>query len=181
MEYQQPVRLKDGADCVLRSAAAEDGQAVLDIFIRTHEETDFLCSYPDECAMTAENESDFLQKQADSEGAAEILAEIDGVIVGTAGIHPVSPRYKVRHRCEFGISVAKAYWRRGIGKALTEACIECARKAGYAQMELEVVADNAGAIALYRRMGFVEYGRNPRGFCSRLTGYQELLYMRLEL
>ena len=64
---------------------------------------------------------------------------------------------------------------------MTEACIECAKKAGYAQLELSVVADNHRAIALYESLGFVEYGRNPRGFRSRLSGWQELVLMRLEL
>ena len=44
-----------------------------------------------------------------------------------------------------------------------------------------MVADNASAIALYKSVGFVEYGRNPRGFRSRFTGWQELVLMRLEL
>ena len=61
------------------------------------------------------------------------------------------------------------------------ACIECAEKAGYEQIELNVVAENETAIEMYRKAGFVEYGRNPRGFKSRLTGYQELVYMRKEL
>ena len=61
------------------------------------------------------------------------------------------------------------------------ACIECARAAGYEQIELNVVAENELAIAMYEKAGFVEYGRNPRGFKSRLTGYQELVYMRMEL
>ena len=37
------------------------------------------------------------------------------------------------------------------------------------------------AIALYKKFGFKESGRNPRGFCSRYTGWQELIYMLLEL
>ncbi|MBQ7681453.1 MAG: GNAT family N-acetyltransferase, partial [Oscillibacter sp.] len=53
--------------------------------------------------------------------------------------------------------------------------------AGYAQLELAAVSENARALALYRSAGFVEYGRNPRGFRSRLTGWQELVLMRLEL
>lgn len=62
------------------------------------------------------------------------------------------------------------------------ACIESARAAGYTQLELSAVAENGRALALYEKAGFVEYGRNPRGFRSRLTGqYQELVYMRLEL
>lgn len=48
----------------------------------------------------------------------------------------------VRHRAEFGISIAQEYWGLGIGRALMDACIECARKAGYVQLELNVVANN---------------------------------------
>ena len=43
------------------------------------------------------------------------------------------------------------------------------------------MAENERAIALYQSEGFVEYGRNPRGFRSRQTGWQELVLMRLEL
>ena len=93
----------------------------------------------------------------------------------------VGKKVKVRHRAEFGISVLREYWGLGLGRALTKACIDCARAAGYAQLELNAVAENQRALALYRDMGFVEYGRNPKGFRSRTAGYQELVYMRLEL
>ena len=49
------------------------------------------------------------------------------------------------------------------------------------QLELNVVAENKSAVALYEKLGFKEYGRNPQGFRSRTTGFQELIYMRLEL
>ena len=52
---------------------------------------------------------------------------------------------------------------------------------GYIQLKLEAVADNARAIAMYKKAGFVEYGRNSKGFHSRTAGFQELIYMRLEL
>ena len=55
------------------------------------------------------------------------------------------------------------------------------QKAAYAQLELEAVAANKAAVALYESVGFVEYGRNPRGFRSRISGWQELVLMRLEL
>ena len=102
-------------------------------------------------------------------------------MVGSAGIGRIGGKEKVRHRAEFGISVDKAWWGLGIGRALTQACIECAKAAGYAQLELEVVADNRRAVALYESEGFAEYGRNPKGFLSRFTGWQELVLMRREL
>lgn len=181
MEYSKTIRLKDGRTCVIRNATARDGFAVYENFNLTHEQTDFLLSYPEENSMTAEQEAQFLQKKTESEREIELAAEIDGQIVGTAGIEQVGAKEKVRHRAEFGISVDQKYWGLGVGRALMEACIACAKKAGYAQLELNAVAENQRAIKLYESAGFVEFGRNPRGFRSRLTGWQELVYMRLEL
>ena len=103
------------------------------------------------------------------------------VIAGTAGIEAIGTKYKVRHRAEFGISVVKKYWGLGIGKALLASCIECAKTAGYSQLELHVVAENERAVSMYERAGFVECGRNPKEFCSRTAGFQEVISMRLEL
>ena len=75
----------------------------------------------------------------------------------------------------------KEYWGLGLGKALTRACIECAGEAGYVQLELNVVADNKRAVTMYQDLGFTEFGRNPRGFHSRMSGYQEVVYMLLTL
>ena len=61
------------------------------------------------------------------------------------------------------------------------ACLSCAVKAGYKQIELGVVATNDKAISLYQKKGFVEYGRNPKAFVSRHSGYQEMILMRKEL
>ena len=131
--------------------------------------------------MTALQEAQFLREKTDSENEIELLAEVEGRIVGAAGIAALGKKEKIRHRADFGIGIDRAYWGLGIGRALTRACIELARQAGYSQLELEAVADNAHALALYESEGFREYGRNPRGFRSRYTGWQELVYMRLEL
>ena len=181
MVYNKTIILKDGRECLLKNGTAADGAACLDLFLRTHEQTDFLASYPDECTMTAESESEFLQKASDSDNEIEMLAEIDGKIVGAAGIEQKSPQVKLRHRCEMGISIDKDYWGLGIGSALTEACITCAKRAGYEQIELAVIAANDRAIRMYEKAGFTAFGRNPRGLKSRLTGYQEIIYMRKEL
>jgi RimJ/RimL family protein N-acetyltransferase len=179
MELNNTVTLKDGRACILRNGTAEDGQALLDVFNLTHEQTDFLLTYPEEHSYTAEQEAAFLQEKTDSTDEIELLAELDGKVVGSAGINCIGRKEKTRHRAEFGISVDKAYWGLGIGRALTKACIECAKRAGYVQLELEVVAENRSAIALYESVGFEEYGRNPKGFRSRFTGWQEVVLMRL--
>ena len=156
--------------------------AMLDIFMQTHMETDYLLSYPEESSHTVAEEAEYLQKKkTDSENEIEILAFKDGILAGIAGIDAVGAKYKVKHRAEFGISILKEYWGFGIGRALINACVQCAKEAGYVQLELDVVADNTRAIALYQSVGFQEYGRNPKGFRSKTAGFQELVYMRLEL
>ena len=181
MEYRKVITMKDGRECVLRNGTPEDARAVLDNFILTHAETEFLSSYPDEITLTEEKETAFLKARAESENEIEIIAVVDGHVAGTAGVARVGGYEKVRHRASFGISVEKACWGLGIGRALLRACVECARRAGYRQLELEAVAENARALALYRSEGFTEYGRNPLGFHAREMGWQPLVLMRLDL
>lgn len=181
MRYYQELTLKDGRRCVLRNAAQQDGEAVLRVFMATHAETDYLLSYPDEITFTADGEGAYLQEKTDSPDEIEILAEVDGKAVGLAGIVRLDNHVKTRHRATFGVSILQEYWGLGIGRALTKACVECAEAAGYLQLELDVVAENKGAVALYESEGFTEYGRNPRGFLSRHTGWQTLILMRKAL
>ena len=179
MKYRQQIVLRNGKTAILRNA--EESDAVLENFNLTHAETDYLLTYPDEGSFDAEKEARYLKRKAESVNEIEIIAVADGRVVATAGVDAVGTRDKLRHRAEFGISVLRAYWGLGIGGALTHACIQCAREAGYAQLELTAVAENERAIALYRKAGFVEFGRNPRGFRSRTSGYQEIVHMLLAL
>ena len=181
MKYNQEIILKNGTKACLRNGDASDGLAVYENFNLTHGETDFLLSYPDENSFDPEQEARFLKEKTESPNEIEIIALVDGKVAGTAGIEAVGQKHKVRHRAVFGISVLRAYWGLGLGKALTQACIQCARDAGYEQLELNVVAGNERAISMYQTMGFVEFGRNPRGFNSRESGFQELVYMLLKL
>ena len=181
MEYKEIITLKDGRTCVIRQGTAADGEGVLRNFALNHAQTDFLTTYPDEITFTVEQEEKYLQTKADSPDEAELVAEVDGLIVGQAGIARVGRADKIKHRATFGISIDIDYWHMGIGRALTKTCIELAKQAGYLQLELEAVADNEKALALYESEGFVEFGRNPKGFRSRLTGWQALVLMRREL
>ena len=181
MKYYENIKLKNNMVCIIRNATITDAKGVLENTKIIREETDFLLSYPDEINFSVEEKEKFLEDKENSSCEIQICALVDDRIVGLAGISAVGSKDKVKHRAEFGVSIEKAYYGKGIGTALTQACIQCAKTAGYRQLELEVVAENTNAIALYKKFGFTETGRNPRGFCSRYTGWQELISMLLEL
>lgn len=181
MKFDKRIILKNGKEAYLRSGDASDGYAVFENFNATHAETDYLLSYPDENSYDPEQEGRFLDEKAKSPNEIEIVALVDGKVAGTAGIEKIGAKYKVKHRAEFGISILKEYWGLGLGRAMANACIQCAREAGYVQLELNVVADNKRALSLYQSLGFEEFGRNPRGYNSRTGGFQEVIYMLLKL
>jgi len=70
--------------------------------------------------------------------------------------------------------------RAGIGALLVEACIAEARQAGLEMLTLTVTAENASAIGLYERHGFVGYGTLRRAL--KVGGrYHDKLHMALVL
>ena len=74
----------------------------------------------------------------------------------------------LRHRAQFGMGVRRECRGRGIGRQLGEAVIAALRRQGeIARVDLEVRADNAPAIRLYERLGFVLEGRRAKGLCHR--------------
>ena len=61
MKYSKTITLKDGRTCVLRNGTEQDGQANLALFCLTHQQTDYLLSYPDEITYTAEEQAEYLK------------------------------------------------------------------------------------------------------------------------
>jgi len=110
-------------------------------------------------------------------GHAQCVAVEQGRVVGWCDILP-NPRPGFGHSGSVGMGVLREWRGQGLGKALLEACIRKAFANGLTRIELEVYADNANAIALYRRLGFVEEGlkRRARVFDGRS---QDLLLMAL--
>ena len=181
MIYYEKVELKNGKEMIIRNADYNDGKAVHDLFIETHQQTDYLLTYVDEFIFDELKESFYLERKKESDRAVELLAVIDGKVVGASGIDPIGNKYKIKHRCDFGVSILKEYWGLSIGYLLTEAAIKCAKEMGYSQIELQVVSENSSAIALYKKTGFVEFGRNPQGFISRYGGPQAVILMYKKL
>lgn len=71
----------------------------------------------------------------------------------------------------------------GIGRALLDFHAARLRRAGAASIFLEVAADNAAALALYRRAGFVQIGRRNGYYppAGGGAGRRDALTMRLDI
>ena len=115
----------------------------------------------------------------DQPGRTDLLlvAEADGSLVGNAGLNPVGASLRRRHAMGLGITVDKAWHRHGVGSQLMTALLDAAdRWLGVLRIELTVYTDNAAAIALYRKFGFVVEGTH-RAFALRDGRYVDALTM----
>ena len=109
---------------------------------------------------------------------------IDGtkeVSAGNFDIHPVSTVVRYAHRAELGIALLKAYWGSGLASALMTIMLREAKVLRYEQVELEVLAENARAVSLYQKFGFVQTGTLPHFYKYRDGRYADAHYMVCKL
>jgi RimJ/RimL family protein N-acetyltransferase len=102
-------------------------------------------------------------------------AFLDDTAVGLADIRGGAHEFD-RHTGVLGVSVAREWRGRGLGRALMQAAIAEAKSwPGFCRIELEVVTWNTGAIALYETLGFRVEGRKRKAASMRGRPEDEFL------
>jgi ribosomal protein S18 acetylase RimI-like enzyme len=112
-------------------------------------------------------------------GNPQFVAVAGGTVVGWCDVTPMQ-REVFAHRGVLGMGVVPGFRGRGIGRALIDATLAAARRKGLARIDLEVRADNAVAIGLYRSAGFVTEGVK-RDALRVDGGHVDLVFMALQL
>jgi ribosomal protein S18 acetylase RimI-like enzyme len=151
------------AEVLIRALAPDDAPAFLALRLRglrEHPEA-FSSSYEEERESALADVERRLEAAAD---AAVFGAHIEGALVGVTGVRREG-RIKLAHKAHiWGVYVAPEARGRGIGERLLRLALAFARdRLGVRQVNLGVNAGNAAAVALYRKLGFAEYGLE-RGF-----------------
>lgn len=95
-----------------------------------------------------------LSRYLTAPSAALLVVVADGVV---AGYGLIGLRRGGRRASLYSIAVDPAFSRRGLGRALLQACERRARAAGREALTLEVRVDNAAAAALYEQLGYRKF------------------------
>jgi RimJ/RimL family protein N-acetyltransferase len=110
-------------------------------------------------APSVEDERDWVLQAAFAERGLILLAEIGEEVIGLLDFWG-GERSDNRHAGYFGMSVAKAWRGRGVGRRMLHWVIDEAHGwPGFCRIELECVAWNTAAIGLYESLGFKVEGR----------------------
>lgn len=103
--------------------------------------------------------------------AAEIEGKIAGSVRYTGPGHGGHIIYPDRFAYIRAVAVSPHHLRRGVGQALTQACIAAARRDRAEAVGLHVAAANEAAKALYRQLGFRWYREAPDYFGIAYEAY----------
>jgi putative acetyltransferase len=151
---------------VIRAVRADDTPALFDI----RRQPQVMRYTP---AMPSDRHSDMLSRWGTNDHV--LVAELDGRVVGYAGLHVREG--KRRHSAWLGIAVHDEFAGRGAGQLLMKGLLDLADQwIGLVRVDLEANADNERAIAMYRRYGFVEEGRQKKAYFTD-GGYVDALFM----
>jgi RimJ/RimL family protein N-acetyltransferase len=170
------LRALNTQDVEVRAAREDDAAAMTDYMAAlTAERLDTISQRE---TPSLEDERDWVMRAAFAERGFILLAlagpEVVGILDLWAGERPDN-----RHAGQFGMSVARSWRRRGVGRRLLEAAIAEVRAwPGFRRLQLECVAWNAPAIALYESLGFVVEGRMVKAINLR-GAPEDMLLMAL--
>ena len=164
----------DGRPWILRDARVEDAEPLARLYAAVRAEGRWLVTPPN--AISAPSEAFFIAELIRSDESAVLVADADGQVIGNALV--MSDRdVSSRHVGVLSITVAEAWRDVGIGTALVAATQDWVRRRGLTRLALSVFPDNARAIAVYTRAGFVREGIRRRQYRQADGTYRDELLM----
>lgn len=172
------IKLKDGKIIIIRRADKPDASRILEYMNTISCESDFLTFGEGEFRMSVEQEEKFIDDISKQDNAIFLIAEFEGKIIGNLSFMG-GPRARIAHTGEFGVSVLKDYWSKGLGTELIKYLIDwCKSSKIIRKVNLKVRTDNVLAIHVYKKMGFEVEGRITRD--SQINGiFYDALFMGL--
>ena len=142
---------------VFREAEIDDAEEMISYLNIVGGESDHLMHGPNGFKVPVEAVKRRIQALHDADNSVILIALAGEKIIARAELNGY-PGARLHHNAKFSISVRKDYWNMKIGTMLMTKIIACAKKMNLHNIELEVVADNKAAIALYHKMGFSDVG-----------------------
>jgi RimJ/RimL family protein N-acetyltransferase len=143
---------------VLRTAGPNDAEALMKLKQRLDEETSFMLLEPDERDTSIQTLARHLEEVSQSENSVVIVADRRGDLAGYVEL--VGGKFRRnRSTTHVVIGVLAEASGKGVGTGLLEEAKRWATARGLHRIELNVMAHNHRAIALYERVGFVHEGR----------------------
>ena len=153
------VPLSDGRVCEIRVVQPDEAQAFVTFMAQLFSESNHFFS-KDVADMTVAQAHDFIESE--NRRGKMFGAYVDGQLMGNLGIVRHSPARR-NHVATLSMGLLSSLQRQGIGRAMVQEAITWAESKGSIEkVSLYVRSHNTPAIALYKKLGFIEEGRRVK-------------------
>lgn len=167
----QQIDLRDGRSVTLRAVQPDDVDGFIGFFAGLSAQSkDYMHGWS--AVGSREHAEGMVGKMASDDHTAIVAVSPDERIVGYCWLDGLESTDMPM----LGIGVVDAFHEAGLGRVLLRTLIEHARAMGYPKVRLGVFTDNARAVHVYRKVGFVD---DPSMLAKDFDGRTEL-YMVVE-
>jgi len=156
----------------IRLDDTESFRAAVDVVARERKYIAFLEAPPIEQVRA------FVKRNVEN-GYPQIVALVDDTVVGWCNVPPAS-RAVSAHVGDLFMGLLPEWRGRGLGERLLHDAISASDRFGFLRVELGVFATNAAAVALYRKVGFVEEGTKRLAILIDGAHHDEIIMARLK-
>ena len=110
-----------------------------------------------------------------SQSFTGVAVDENGAVVGLYILHPNNIG-RCGHLCNASYAVKKDMRGMHIGEILVRDCMKTAKALGFGSLQFNaVVKSNNPAIALYKKLGFVQLGVIPNGFLMKDGSFEDII------
>ena len=168
-------------DIIVRSPTLDDIDPLLAFINEASSERTFIRMR--DVTLTFAQEAQYLEdvlSKMKEQNMIKLVAFCGDEVVGAGDV--TRQQYTEKHIGLYGILVKKSFRGKGIGKKLTELCLQVTKEElpGIETLILTVYGANSIAQKMYRSFGFTDYGRLPNGRKLE-NGYDDVLLMHRPL
>lgn len=159
MKFQEKiVKTKDNKEILIREAKLEDAENLIKTAKKYISTSEHILLTEKDFNPTIEQEEAWINSFISNKNNLLLLASYKNEIIGNIEI-TASKREKIAHTACLGMSIIKEYRNLGIGYHLLTSMITWAKNnPNLKKIWLEVFATNSNAIALYKKVGFIQEG-----------------------
>ena len=110
-----------------------------------------------------------------SQSFTGVAVDENGAVVGLYILHPNNIG-RCGHLCNASYAVKKDMRGMHIGEILVRDCMKTAKALGFGILQFNaVVKSNKPALALYKKLGFVQLGVIPNGFLMKDGSFEDII------
>jgi RimJ/RimL family protein N-acetyltransferase len=159
---EKNITIKNNKNIVVREATLQDAENIIKLSKNCINDSEHLLLEHSEFNPTIEEEEKWISSYIEKNNNLLLVATYNNEIIGNIDLVNIY-RKKLSHNASIGMEISKEWRNLGLGFALLNCAVDWAKNnSELLKLNLDVFSNNESGIALYKKIGFTEEGRQSK-------------------